>query len=260
MPASATGAKTRKRSRFAFARSFQPGPAPAAVSSRTWRRPRLRMGRRRTDRGTHARRQAERHRPRPAGRNSPARRGSRRPSRHLRPVGAEPAKLGHRRPVGDRFPVVIVPMRRRAPDEEVEEYRERTTRPEGEALRDRLAAWATSVEGKVGLPVATDAAWGERPTRRRLGTTVNGGRPCRRPLARARTNRLRCVCHRLPVTTQRASVFDRSLTYSTCSVTAATWCRRWRRKPFWRSCTSSTRPPGVTGTDTHLVHAIWPSC
>lgn len=37
---------------------------------------------------------------------------------------------------------VIVPMRRRAPDEPVRPYRERTTRPEGAALHRRLAAWA----------------------------------------------------------------------------------------------------------------------
>jgi hypothetical protein len=36
---------------------------------------------------------------------------------------------------------IIIPMRRRAPDEPIRPYRERVTRPEGEALRDRLAAW-----------------------------------------------------------------------------------------------------------------------
>lgn len=37
---------------------------------------------------------------------------------------------------------VSIPMRRRAPDEHVRPYRERITRPEGEALQRRLAAWA----------------------------------------------------------------------------------------------------------------------
>jgi hypothetical protein len=36
---------------------------------------------------------------------------------------------------------ITIPMRRRAPDELVRPYRERVTRPEGEALRRRLAAW-----------------------------------------------------------------------------------------------------------------------
>jgi len=47
---------------------------------------------------------------------------------------------------------VIVAMRRRAPDEQTEEYRKRTTRPEGEALADRLAAWSATVADKVGCP------------------------------------------------------------------------------------------------------------
>jgi hypothetical protein len=47
---------------------------------------------------------------------------------------------------------VIVRMRRRAPDERVRDYRERTTRPEGEALRDQLAAWTAHVAGQVGDP------------------------------------------------------------------------------------------------------------
>jgi Protein of unknown function (DUF3631) len=45
---------------------------------------------------------------------------------------------------------VIVRMRRRAPDEKVEEYRERTTRPEGEGLRVLLADWCASVAEKIG--------------------------------------------------------------------------------------------------------------
>jgi hypothetical protein len=47
---------------------------------------------------------------------------------------------------------VIVRMRRRAADEPVREYRERTTRPEGEALRGRLHDWAASVADRVGEP------------------------------------------------------------------------------------------------------------
>jgi hypothetical protein len=43
-------------------------------------------------------------------------------------------------------------MRRRAPDETVREYRERTTRPEGEELAGRLAAWAGEVTERVGQP------------------------------------------------------------------------------------------------------------
>jgi hypothetical protein len=52
---------------------------------------------------------------------------------------------------------VIVAMRRRAPDEKVAEFRERSTRPEGQALRDRLAVWAAGVAGRVGNP------WPEMP-------------------------------------------------------------------------------------------------
>ena len=47
---------------------------------------------------------------------------------------------------------VIVRMRRRAPDERVRDYRERTTRPEGDALRDQLAKWAADVADRVGDP------------------------------------------------------------------------------------------------------------
>jgi hypothetical protein len=47
---------------------------------------------------------------------------------------------------------VIVRMRRRAPDEPVRDYRERVTRPEGEALHDRLQEWAASVAERVGDP------------------------------------------------------------------------------------------------------------
>ena len=47
---------------------------------------------------------------------------------------------------------VIIRMRRRAPDEQIRDYRERFTRPEGEALRERLAAWAVTAAGRVGEP------------------------------------------------------------------------------------------------------------
>jgi hypothetical protein len=47
---------------------------------------------------------------------------------------------------------VIVRMRRRAPDERIRDYRERTTRPEGEALRGQLAAWAADIAGRIGDP------------------------------------------------------------------------------------------------------------
>ena len=47
---------------------------------------------------------------------------------------------------------VVVRMRRRAPDERVRDYRERTTRPEGDALRELLAKWAADVADWVGDP------------------------------------------------------------------------------------------------------------
>ena len=47
---------------------------------------------------------------------------------------------------------VVVRMRRRAPGERVRDYRERTTRPEGDALRDQLAKWAADVAEFVGDP------------------------------------------------------------------------------------------------------------
>ena len=47
---------------------------------------------------------------------------------------------------------VVVRMRRRAPDETVRPYRERITRPVGEDLRERLAAWAAAVAERVGDP------------------------------------------------------------------------------------------------------------
>ncbi|MFJ4591331.1 DUF3631 domain-containing protein [Kitasatospora sp. NPDC088861] len=44
---------------------------------------------------------------------------------------------------------IIIRMRRRAPNEKVEPFRERTTAPEGHALRKRLATWADSVRGTL---------------------------------------------------------------------------------------------------------------
>lgn len=52
---------------------------------------------------------------------------------------------------------VIIAMRRRAPDEDIQQYRERTTAPEGEDLGARLADWALTVADKVGYP------WPEMP-------------------------------------------------------------------------------------------------
>ncbi|MFE5871692.1 DUF3631 domain-containing protein [Streptomyces roseifaciens] len=41
---------------------------------------------------------------------------------------------------------VIIRMRKKAPNEKVEPYRERINKPEGHALRERLAAWADTVK------------------------------------------------------------------------------------------------------------------
>lgn len=77
---------------------------------------------------------------------------------------------------------VIVRMRRRAPDEQIRDYRERITRPEGEQLRDQLTRWvAASLPGR--RSVADDAARRGRPSRRRLGTADRGRRPRRGRLA-----------------------------------------------------------------------------
>jgi len=62
------------------------------------------------------------------------------------------AGIGHCLPdtILDRSVVLL--MRRRAPDERIRDYRERTTRPEGNALRDRLAKWAADIGERVGNP------------------------------------------------------------------------------------------------------------
>lgn len=52
---------------------------------------------------------------------------------------------------------VIVRMRRRAPNEAVEPYRRREHGPEGEVLRDRLAAWAGGVSASL------EGSWPELP-------------------------------------------------------------------------------------------------
>ncbi|MGB9428964.1 MAG: DUF3631 domain-containing protein [Gammaproteobacteria bacterium] len=48
---------------------------------------------------------------------------------------------------------VVVRMKRRAPGERVEPYRRRINGPEGEAIRERLAAWACAVADRVAFPV-----------------------------------------------------------------------------------------------------------
>ncbi|WP_329559826.1 DUF3631 domain-containing protein [Streptomyces uncialis] len=52
---------------------------------------------------------------------------------------------------------VVIRMRRRAPNEKVEPFRERIHKAEGHALRDRLAEWADTVRDRV------DGAWPEMP-------------------------------------------------------------------------------------------------
>ncbi|GAA4869671.1 DUF3631 domain-containing protein [Kitasatospora terrestris] len=52
---------------------------------------------------------------------------------------------------------VVIRMRRRAPNETVEQFRQRTNEPEGHALRDRLAAWADSIRERI------EGAWPEMP-------------------------------------------------------------------------------------------------
>lgn len=86
---------------------------------------------------------------------------------------------------------IIVRMRRRAPNEEVEPFRERLHAAEGHALRDRLAAWADSVREQVAgawpvmpdgisdrpadvwepLLAVADAAGGDWPERARVACT-----------------------------------------------------------------------------------------
>jgi hypothetical protein len=54
---------------------------------------------------------------------------------------------------------IVINMKRRSPTETVEAYRDRKHRPEGEALRDRLAAWAETVTvdySDLTLPAGVD--------------------------------------------------------------------------------------------------------
>jgi hypothetical protein len=66
--------------------------------------------------------------------------GSMRPREFRAYCAVALAGLGHL-PTTVATRSITIPMRRRAPDEHVRAYRERTTRPEGDALRRRLAAW-----------------------------------------------------------------------------------------------------------------------
>lgn len=52
---------------------------------------------------------------------------------------------------------VVIRMRRRAPNETVEGFRQRIHEPQGHALRDRLAAWADTTREQI------DGAWPEMP-------------------------------------------------------------------------------------------------
>jgi Protein of unknown function (DUF3631) len=66
--------------------------------------------------------------------------GNMRPREYRAYCAVALAGLGHLPPtIATR--AITIPMRRRAPDELVRPYRERITRPEGEQLRRRLAAW-----------------------------------------------------------------------------------------------------------------------
>jgi len=86
---------------------------------------------------------------------------------------------------------VVIRMRRRAPTERVEPYRHRLHAPEGNAIRDRLAAWARSrrdlAEARPAMPagiedrdadvweallVVADAAGGDWPARARVAAVA----------------------------------------------------------------------------------------
>jgi hypothetical protein len=85
---------------------------------------------------------------------------------------------------------VIVGMKRRAPDETVEPYRTRKHVPEGNQLRDRLAAWAKATRGTFRIPemptgvvdrdadvweallAVADAADGDWPARARVAAVA----------------------------------------------------------------------------------------
>jgi hypothetical protein len=57
---------------------------------------------------------------------------------------------------------VVVRMRRRAPTETIEPYRRRIHGPEGNVLRDRLAAWAKSVKNTIGATPTMPASIEDR--------------------------------------------------------------------------------------------------
>lgn len=57
---------------------------------------------------------------------------------------------------------VVVRMRRRAPTETVEPYRRRIHGPEGNALRDQLAAWADATRGTIGAAPEMPAGIADR--------------------------------------------------------------------------------------------------
>lgn len=67
------------------------------------------------------------------------------------------ASLGDNMPDTIRTRSLMVPMRRRAPGEKVEPYRERVNGSELDALHARLAAWARTAEARIGNP------WPELP-------------------------------------------------------------------------------------------------
>jgi hypothetical protein len=52
---------------------------------------------------------------------------------------------------------VVVKMRRRAPDEHVEAFRRRIHGPEGEALRERISSWASSIAEQIRTALPTTA-------------------------------------------------------------------------------------------------------
>ena len=59
---------------------------------------------------------------------------------------------------------VVIRMRRRAPGEQVQSYREREVAPVGRRLHDRIARWATTVADRVGEPWPTMPPGVEGPT------------------------------------------------------------------------------------------------
>ena len=151
---------------------------------------------------------------------------------------------------------VVVRMRRRAPGERVRDYRERITRPEGDALREQLAAWAADVAEPVGDPwpdmppgVADRPADVWEPLLM-VADLAGGDWPKLRPRS------VHGVRHRRAGRHRRASARGCSPTCGTCSATLT-------RCPPRRSstgCTRSTRRPGPTGTASRSTRGTWRSC